>query len=200
MIRVSIRDHISSFFQHINQRGAGLVTLDDVPPIDTTNPALPFAGFFTDITGSKNINVDGSVTSQDFSIGTNGADIYINSIIFKLVDASMTFAKFGGITELTNGCQLIYKTGAGEQIIYDGIVNNFNLTQLTGDNQADIITNFKGSDNGFAPVLNPKIAYGFRYGFKLRAKTLDTLTFRVNDNLTAISEFDIYATGKEIQS
>lgn len=196
MIRSAIRDHVFKHFLKVTEFGSAQVTVDPTPPSDfVTYP--PFGGFLSNTAGSTEINTDGSTTSVDFAIRANTTNIFIENIVFKIVDASMDFSKFGGIAELPNGCDLIYKTSRGEQLIYSGIKTNADLAQATGDNRSLIIDNFKGAENGYLPKLDTDY-YGYRYGLKLRAKSIDELILRVNDNLSGINEFNAYAVGRQI--
>lgn len=197
MIKAVIRDIVTQFFLRISENGSAYITIDPTPP-DLKERTKPFANFFRDENGSDNLAVDGSITPVDFSIKANSSDIYLKKMYFQIVDASMDFSKFGGLAALTNGCQLLYKRTKGDIILYEEIKTNANLAQATGDNKTGIITNYKGSNNGYPPILEPESTYGYPYGFKLEAKTIDEFVFRVRDDLTGLAEFNIYATGRQI--
>ena len=91
--------------------------------------------------GSNNAGVDGSVTPVVFSRGPGtGKRWYISRLIITIQDTGMNFQKFGGLSTLTNGCDLDYDSGGTNLDLLDGTSwkENNNLVHFCYD--ADILT------------------------------------------------------------
>ena len=146
--------------------------------------------------------VDGSVNTQNFFIQAEpDVDVYISSISFLISDAGASLSEFGGITALTNGCRLYYSDKNGEITIGDSLVSNFEFVRLClgnpafgSGNGAFLANNVVGASEAFIPVLDFK-NFGFKWGLKLEAGTVNKLEFDINDNVSGIDAFNIIAYG-----
>lgn len=207
---------------HIKDGGGSrrsALVLDDQSLYVTPNNNVPAPGvesqkiiifrqYFTDDgtkTGSNDMRVNGSTTNVDFWIPASvDRDRYITSISFEIADQSATLDKFGAITALTNGCQLLYDRPGVETIeIDDAIKSNWDLIRLCQGNPpigsaADAFraNNVVGNAEGYIPFFDLKIILP-PYGIKLDAGTTDKIIIRIRDNITGIDAFDAIAFGFE---
>ena len=174
------------------------------PPVDAESKLTIYREFFT-LNGDGttiDMRVDGSVTPQRFWIQAEpDRDIYITSLSFKLADSGASLNEFGGIAALANGCRLYYEDLNGEINIGTGLITNFEIIRLClgqpafGEgNTAFIAGNVAGNSEGVIPVLDFR-NFGFRWGLRLAAGSLNRLIIEINDNVTAIDAFDIIAYG-----
>ena len=146
--------------------------------------------------------VNGSVTPQRFWIQAEpNFDIYITSISFLIADVNATLTQFGNIGTLTNGCRVYYEDENGNINIGTGLVSNFEFVRLClgfpafgNGTTAFQGGNVVGSSEGYIPVLDFR-NFGFRWGLRLAANTLNKLVLEVNDNVTGVDAFNVIAYG-----
>lgn len=174
------------------------------PPVDQESKLSIYREFLT-LNGDGttiDMRVDGSVTPQSFWIQAEpDRDVYITSVSFKLADSGATLNEFAGIPALANGCRLYYEDNNGEINVGTNLITNFEIVRLclgqpafgTGAS-AFIAGNVAGNSEGVIPVLDFR-NFGFKWGLKLAAGTLNRLILEVNDNVTAIDAFDVIAYG-----
>ena len=191
----------------IDEDGALAVVVHPHPPKDETDAAFPFREYFTDTglpTGSNDMRVNGSATPIDFSVqAISDKDVYIKSVSIVIVDAGASLSEFGNLSALTNGIEFCWETqDEGIIVIAESLQTNFDFVRLAigepsfGDGAtAFTASNISGQSEGFLPVLDFQKIFGLQYGIKLRKGTKDRLFFRINDNITAIDEFDAIAYG-----
>jgi hypothetical protein len=150
------------------------------------------------------MRVDGSVTEQEFSINAeNDNDIYISSLSFVIADSGAALNLFGAITALANGCVLSYQDETGEDIIIsDTLVSNWEFVRLCNGNppfgsgnNTFRANNVVGTSEGFLPFLDLKQVFGFQWGIKLRANTLQKFKLTVRDDVTGVDAFNVIAKG-----
>ena len=154
------------------------------------------AGSANGFEGLYGCNVDGSGTSQIFSINMNGLQAgekwHITRIILAITDATaMDDAKFGGITALTNGIVLRYKN-----TIYKNIFNIKNNSEF-----ALRAYDLTYSDKAPAGLFGLRVRRSFGGPDKndvvieLAKDTDDELQLIIQDDLTGLSSFKIVAQG-----
>ena len=174
------------------------------PPADEESKLTIYREFLT-LNGDGttiDMRVDGSVTPQRFWIQAEpDRDVYITSLSFKLADAGAALNEFGGIAALANGCRLYYEDQNGEINIGTGLITNFEIIRLClgqpafGDGTSAFIAgNVAGGSEGVIPVLDFR-NFGFRWGLRLSAGSLNRLIIEINDDVTAIDAFDMIAYG-----
>jgi len=174
------------------------------PPADEESKLTIYREFLT-LNGDGttiDMRVDGSVTPQRFWIQAEpDRDVYITSLSFKLADAGAALNEFGGIAALANGCRLYYEDQNGEINIGTGLITNFEIIRLClgqpafGDGTGAFIAgNVAGGSEGVIPVLDFR-NFGFRWGLRLSAGSLNRLIIEINDDVTAIDAFDMIAYG-----
>lgn len=188
----------------------GLVTSMALSPPDIPQKNIVFRQFFTDdgtSTGSNDMGVDGSSTTQQFYIkSSDDDDRYITTLSWLLTCGAQPelyeFADIAGV--LTNGCQLYYEHARkGIIYIHDAIKSNLDLVRLGlcepayGGAIADIyVARHLGATNdyGVMPVLDLRRLMP-PYGIKIERGTTQKLVFSIRDNCTAADVFNCVAYG-----
>jgi hypothetical protein len=146
---------------------------------------------------TTNMNVNGSVTNQVFSIAPNDdTDVLVSEIVVFSYGGSVQLSKFFSISALSNGCLLEIKA--------DNITTNFRSFKSTND------FDFWSSIGGFtyrseAGGDNAKAILQFKNSIPIRADGTfgpgnnDYIKFTIRDNLSAISNLYISIRGVEIE-
>lgn len=166
--------------------------------------AIPFADefkdgqwnstFFDDVgdeTGNFNMNVDGSVTPQEFKITPpDDKTYYVHRMIGIIKDAgSFDSGGFGNGAALTNGCELWF---------YDAPMDTYRLMT----NQHTIKQNVDFAAYCYDLTVHPwgsgdqALVWRFtmtRDGAPFKLRRNDSLVWRINDNLTGLSAMHIRA-------
>ena len=195
----------------INGEGEIGVVLHAHPPQDEVVEAYPFSQWFTDdglSTGSNDMRVNGSTTSQDFYIeGRQELDIYIKTISVQISDNGAALNKFAALAALTNGVSFLFANDAlGEVTIQDEIKTNLDFIRLglstgaigTGTDAYKADISGGGADT-YLPTIDLSLTFGFPWGLRLIKGSNDKLIFRVNDDLsTGIDTFNIKGFGIQL--
>lgn len=185
------------------------VSNSNIPPEKNPSNIRIFRQFFTDDgtpSGSKDMRVVGSLTSPlDFFISASSdSDRYIDSVSFVIADAGATLSKFGNITALTNGVEILYEDPVlGDVVIHDGITSNFDLIRLCGkgapmvsaDATAFQAKNVIGASEGYIPILDFSDQFGIPWGIRIAKGTTLKIKIRVKDDTTGVDQFDAIAYG-----
>ena len=194
---------------NISQEGAIQVINHGHPPKSETLFSLPFRQLFTNDAGATDMRVDGSSTSVDFKVSAlDNRDVYIKYISAVIGDGGTpTLSKFGSLTSLTNGVEILYVTqDLGDFVVHDGIKTNLEFVRFGSDTGAiaTLVDAFLADVSGgateksYLPSIDLVEVFGLPFGLRLRAGTQDFLTFRVRDDLTALTTFNIIAYGIQI--
>jgi hypothetical protein len=140
-------------------------------------------------TPPDNMIVNGSVTPVDF-IASPPADKYwmlTRAIIYMSGSVVFSEEKFGSLTALTNGVQILVD---GEEITV--WKDNINIVTCMYDVKSEgMFSKVDKSMHGrwtFAKAVG-----GLSHGFK----TLDNFTVRVRDNLTGLTQFHVRVQGEQ---
>lgn len=146
------------------------------------------------ISAIHHMNVNGSVTPQVFQIGpvggATGVDVDITRILGNISDGTaMDDGKFGGIPALTNGCVLRRNNGVITNIW--NVKSNGAIGLLCFD--AQYTTKAPSGENGYR-FRNTYAGQG-KHGVTIRLEAGDTLELIVQDNLTALTDFQMMAQG-----
>lgn len=203
---ITLNDGFGSGFKaSINKFGEIRTINQSLPSNSDRVRQIPYTSFMQNAAGSSDARVAGSLGNPiDFTIESDSEnDIYINTLSFRISDVNASLNKFGNITELTNGIQLIYSNSQfGELILADSLKSNFNFVRLCGGQPsfgdgatAFQASNVSGNSEGYIPTLNFKNQFLLNFGLRIRTKTKDKLIIRVRDDISAIDGFDIFATG-----
>lgn len=205
-IDVKIKDGKGSGKDATIGRDGDLYTTNiGLPPKEVTAVLRPFASFFTDSAGSEDMQTTGtSAIPVDYSIGSsNDGDRYIQTLAFTISDAGATLDKFGSVTALTNGCQLIYEDAvAGDVVIAEALQSNFDFVQLCNfepafGTAADAFRarNVSGTSEAYVPILDLTDVFGMPYGLRIPKSSTKKLVLRVRDTTTGVDRFDVKAFG-----
>lgn len=189
----------------VSDDGSAKVTVTGVPPEHMEVTLRPYTAFMLDSSESKDMRVVGtSVNYKDFVISsTTDADRYIHTLAITLADAGCTLKKFGSITELINGCQLLYNDPLlGNVILGDELKSNFDFVQMCNfepffGSGADAFRakDVEGTSEAYIPLLDIEDVYGMQYGIKIPKGSEVKLVLRVRDDTSTIDRFDIKAFG-----
>jgi hypothetical protein len=206
MIKTEIFDGYGSGRKaKVDEFGEFNVVIHPHPPKGDTTDVLPFRSYFENV-GSNDMTVNGATNSIDFSINASSDyDIYIKSISLVIGDGgSPALNKFGALSALTNGVEWIYFNQLqGEYTLHEGIKTNLEFIRLAVDTGAigtgvdaylaDVSGG--GTEKSYLPTIDLAESYGMTWGIRLRKATTDSVTFRVNDNLTGLTTFNAIAYG-----
>jgi len=182
---------------------AVLITQVDADGFETPDAVLTryklYRSFLTTSSGSKNLNVDGSVTPVEFSISATTGKILnitqlrvlLNGTYFEM--NTNDFRRFGAATvgggSLTNGITL--------KAIQGGEVTNLFAEPIkqSGDffNYADDFVNLVNAVSAQSDFLS--FDFEFEQAVVLPEAVDDKLIMTISDNLTAIDLFQVIARG-----
>ena len=191
---------------HVGDEGEISAVLHSHPPTNDPAQVLPFRQYFTDTgiaTGDNDMIVNGSTSAPlDFCItASKDYDIYIKTLSVQISDVGGELDLFGNLTALTNGVMWIWDTQTNsEYCLHDGIKDNLEFIRLglgqpAFDKTFKVDIKGKGSDDTYLPVIDLTTTFGVMWGLRLRQGTLDKLTFRVQDDLTGLSVFNVIGYG-----
>jgi hypothetical protein len=178
------------------------------------DPAIPEVGepsrlqYFNAVVGSTgadsgttNMNVDGSSTTQEFYVESNNDyDIRIMQIVVIIADSAIVHNSFGNVSALANGWDLVMKEAGVETTIINAaktggqVIAQSGLTNSYGDGATSFeLTNWTGTEDAQTVVIDvSKLVPG---GIRIGRGTKDRLISRVNDDLTGLTEFTVRILG-----
>lgn len=188
----------------VDNNNSILVTNTGVPPENVNVVLRPFVEFMTDLNGSSDMLVDGSTDNIEFFIQAGGqGDRFIHTLAITISDAVPKFNKWGALTALTNGCQLVYEDPKlGDVVLGENLRSNFDWVQFcnfepmfgTG-NDAFLAMNIEGTSEGYIPILDIEDVFGISHGIRLPANSTKKLKLIVRDDVSGIDRFDIKVFG-----
>jgi len=176
------------------------------PPLEGEQIAFPFSQYLSldgTETGTSSMLVNGSTTNQDFYIKAKSYDIYVNTLVFTIVDAFATLSNFGNIAPLTNGLDFYYFNQINDKyIIESGLKSNYDMIRLAnfepsfGTGTAAMqLSNVVGASEAYVGVIDFEDIFGLQWGLKLRANSTDSIGFTIKDNLTGLDAMNIKCYG-----
>lgn len=201
MLKTSVHNQRNGHSLSIEENGAANVYVIPRPPIGDNEQALPFAEYMTlDGLGlTRSMLVNGSVTNQEFFVSAKPFDVYINTVVFEISDATATMNKFGNITPLTNGLDFYYfNQESGIYIIESELKTNYDMVKLANFEPpfgSTALTNALGNSEAYVGVIDLEDVFGLTWGLKLRANSTDRVGFTVKDNITGIDSMNIKVYG-----
>jgi hypothetical protein len=166
----------------------------------TMDSPVPFSFTPADTTVLKyndNLIVNGSgtaIVANMHNYFTNKIDI--TRFIFHIEDdVAMDTAKFGGITALTRGLVLRKNNGDGTYTHYWNVKKNGELAELAYDLEYDS----KAPAGSYA--LRCRLSYGGeqKHGVVIRLEPGQAVEVLIQDDLTALEEFDITVEGHVVE-
>jgi hypothetical protein len=184
----------------VNPDGSTNTYIIPAPPIGIEQQTLPFSEYLKlNGTGTNSFLIDGSIVTQDFFISARDYDVYINTIIFEIADATATMNKFGNLTALTNGLEFFYFNKLqGKYIIESGLKTNYDMVKLANFEPpfgSSPLTNAVSTSEAYVGVIDLEDVFGLQWGLRLKANSLDKIGFTVKDNITGIDVMTIKAYG-----
>ena len=190
---------------NIDNEGNLNVVAHKRPPINQDTTLLPLRSYFQN-NGSRDMNVNGSVTSVDFSIeADNVREKSVKSMFISIVDAGASLSEFGNLPALTNGVEFIWQSqDFGEIVIANELKSNFDFVAFAGGSPAYgngatafIAPNVIGNEEAIIAFIDFQKLFGFEYGIPLRKGTKDKLIFRINDNVSGVTSFTAIGYGNK---
>jgi hypothetical protein len=164
-----------------------LITIDR--PIDHAFPAGTTLGRIV----TTNLNVDGSITPQAFSVraGQNPSD-FVRFLITMTDDSAMDDSRFGGLPALTRG--LVFRIVNGFQRTIFCFKTNQDIKQFCYD------VNYSSRAPSGYFGFSSRITFGgqSKHGVVLRLGAGDVLQWVVQDDLTGLDTLKIAAEGHEV--
>lgn len=149
-----------------------------------------FSKLFLNSGGGDDMDVDGSVTPVDFTIGPPSGEIWFPSFVSIVIEDSGTIdpAEFGSLPTLTNGFKIIQKVNGTEHELVN-IKKNFGLTFqfMSGNSFAGVGAGWLNTGNLFTGLhkVEPMMILDGLNG--------DEFIARVSDNLTGLNELHMGA-------
>lgn len=190
----------------INVEGEASVVVHPHPPKDDDIFPLPFRAYFKNSSDSLDMNIDGSVTNVDFFVeGNPEYDTYIKYISVEISDTgTLALNKFGAENELSNGVEWVWFTQVeGEYQLHEGIKTNKEFIRIgtdtgaigTGTDAYLADVSGGGTQKSYLPSIDISESYGLPWGLRLKKGSTDKIIFRVKDDLTGLSNFNIVCYG-----
>lgn len=188
----------------INDDGSINTYVIPAPPSGISQQALPFAEYLKlDGTGTTSFIANGATTNVDFSVLAKSYDVYINTILFEIVDAGATISSFGALSALTNGFDFYYYNQAnGKYVIESALKSNYDFIKLANfspafgtGNDTFKMNNILGAAEAYAGVIDLEDVFGLPWGLKLRANSTDRVGFTLKDNLTGLDAMTVKVYG-----
>jgi len=144
--------------------------------------------------GSKDMNVDGSSTPVSFQNGpASGKLWYVFSLSIIIEDKSMSFAKFGGLPALANGCVFYAKSGGGAETEIATVNRNADFYLFANDllieSSVDDILVAK-----YLPVVNAGTS------ILLTGSLTEYFKVTINDDLTGLTNYYVTIGGYEVDA
>ena len=182
----------------VDEAGALCVRVTPDPPVAHLQSEI-YRVYLTDSAGSNDMQVS---SDTDFSVrAVTDGDLWITSLSFTIADGGAALNEFGSVTALSNGCQLVYDSGAGEITIHDALKSNWDFIRLCqgqpafgqGAN-AFRANNVEGNSEGYIPILDLRNILP-PYGIRLEKATNQKITLKVRDTTTGVDRFDCIAYG-----
>jgi hypothetical protein len=144
--------------------------------------------------GSKLLNVNGSVTPKTFTYTASASFELVTGIICVLKDeGSTTFGSFGALSALTNGV-LLQATQSGNTRTIATIKDNADLCMMFSENQfgngAVLSILSVVSPEGFGDTNNCFVGL-FAPTNPIQLLSGDTITVTIQDNLSSVDVFQM---------
>lgn len=209
MLDVRVTDVLGKGALRVNDERAAFVQDLPFPPIVEQKTEI-FRQHLTDdgtSSGSEDMQIAAVDAPTEFWVEADGdagrpADTWITTISFAIADAVSSLEKFGGISALTNGCELYYEKANGEKITIHGTLkSNWDFVRLClgepafGDStNAFLASKVAGNSQGFMPVLDFRRIMPL-YGVLLAAGSGTKLVLNVRDQTDGVDAFDAIAYG-----
>lgn len=146
------------------------------------------------IKATRDLNVDGSSTTQIFAVSGAGTgstlEIDITRIIFQITDnTAMDDGTFGGISALTRGIVLRINNGITSNIYNIKSNGDFGLVAF------DKTYSDKAPAGTFGLTVRSTFAGQNKHGVAIRLKENEKLELLIQDDLTGITSFRMLAQG-----
>jgi len=177
------------YFGEVLNINGNIITLDT--PLD-----FNYTAGSPVIASTRNLNIDGSGTTQIFSIRGSGEnstlEIDITRIMISLeTDGPVDLDKFGDLTKLENGI-VLRRTNGDTRNIWN-VKSNGEIANLCYDYDPHLATNPSQGQNGV------NFRYSFagqdKHGVAVRIGPGESLELLIQDDLTGLESFRIIAEG-----
>lgn len=202
MIKTTIKDSGSNLETHVAENNSLAVNIiePDLRQRGEKNRYRYYSELLSNTAGVTNMNVNGSVTSQEFnSMAEDDNDIHVMSVVILLADLTVALNKFGALSALTNGFDLkIVEEGIDRPLINSAKTGGEILTQTAPipfgvANAPNTITKYLS--NSDALLMTIPLSQYVPNGYRLARGSKNRLVATVNDDLTGLDEFTIRLIG-----
>ncbi|NOR58426.1 MAG: hypothetical protein GQ474_07885 [Sulfurimonas sp.] len=178
---------------------------DSEPPLASTDSRLRY---FSELLGSTgagsgvtNMNVDGSVTPEEFFISANeDYDLRIMAIVVVIAAQTVSHNAFGGVPILPVGWELdIVEAGSTTKVVdlaktSGQVIAQSGFTNPYGSGATSFqLTKWTANDD--AHTINIPIGSYIPNGIRIGRGTKDKIVSIVNDDLTGNNEFTVRVIG-----
>ena len=206
MIKTLIANPKNGKLAWVSPGGKLNVQSSDIPQNGQKMLQEPFTGFFTRASDSAtNMNVNGAVTAQTFSINSDDTkDKYVKSLMIELTDGGNGLLNEWGDTNaaLTNGVLIRLEQDIGNINLHEGIKTNYQLVQFGGFRPSFGATtttfrasNVNSTNEGWSSFVDLAEVFGLPYGIRIPRNSTSKLSFIIQDDLTAVATFTCRANG-----
>ena len=148
--------------------------------------------------GSTDMVVNGSVTPVNFYVkSVIGYDILINSIVMVISATTISNSKFGNLTALGNGIDIVLSEGGGNTIIIEGGKTGGQVISESGgkDNDNYVLPQWQGNND--AQFIIFPMGINVPNGLRIGRGTADNLRVTINDNLTGLDDMFVQVFGNK---
>ena len=206
---VLVKDPNTNQPVRVNNENAAYVIDEGVPIFGQPPVQIIFRDYFRDSTGSNDMSIAPPASGTEFIIkapSDNSRERYITNLSFVIAQQNASLNVFANIGVLTNGVDIEYSSTVAEDgfvsLSNGGLKTNFEFVRLClgtppigGTTTAFRASKVSGNDDGYTPFLDLRKVFGVSFGVKLRAASPDKFIIRVNDDLSAATEFTCIASG-----
>lgn len=207
MIKISITDFFNKNKVRVTDDGELLTSSNNIPIVPSvgTENRVQFLSAVLGSTGASsgivNQNVDGSVTPQEFFLQASvDYDIHIMQIAIIVADPGVAHQKFGSLSSLTNGWDLIINESSVDTFIINKAKTGGQLIGQSGFNnpfgqgaQSFELINWTGTED--AQIINIPLSKWIPDGLRIGRGTTDKIYSSVNDDLSNLSEVTVRVFG-----
>ena len=138
--------------------------------------------------GSIELNIDASQGVVTFTVDADSTlNTFIENVHLFIEDASVAYDKFGGLPQLTSGIELFIEQGGARKDIIQRATILAEVAKFLPANGTEIVVGL--STEFFISV------FMFPQTIFLDAGSSDALKIRIQDDLTGLTRFRVFATG-----
>lgn len=190
-INAEIKDGLGNGYAAEVAYTHAIKTYIDTPPLSPVGTKNR-KRFFKETTTPLLVN--GSVTPFEYAINpSNDYDIYITRIVWVVSDGTQNLSKFGALTALTNGCDLVVRELGTDTYLIDKaktggdlIVGSGMFSVFGSGTSVNVVTSWASASDALIAIFD--IASIMGEGIRIGRGSKDKIFIKINDNLTALDD------------